>query len=398
MSAGTIGHIDTLSFLRGRTKNTIIANVLCYRWEGITPSHETEGIFFSPCVVTAAGQLNVSKPTLIEWGRELTREIQNARTIRLDELFETFTVAKTARVEAVGRGLADSRRGLGRRRGWRAMERSKGAFEAPFDSVVLRASDCLAANLADDSAGDSECSESHHRYRRRLRHAVGAYPDAVDVRQFADVAGELEVFMAGLRNDYSLKIGRMPLAAVCDGPVHLGKRLADLRIFGVAVNRYAGVWKPIPPGNAYEELLDGFGVRQVPHPFFHTLIEGEVNAEAVIAVVRADSTGDWGVERWRERECPRISHPGHTEAVIGVIRGSIGRVRIGYETVELGPCYAVSRVAGNLPPRWMIGRDRVIDYGPSRSCGERECYRAEKNQDSHILHIAPPEIVIVIPQ
>lgn len=52
-----------------------------------------------------SGQLNVSKPTLIEWAKELTLAIQNARAIRMDELFETFAVAKTKRVEAFGKRL-----------------------------------------------------------------------------------------------------------------------------------------------------------------------------------------------------------------------------------------------------------------------------------------------------
>ena len=52
-----------------------------------------------------AAQLSVSKPTLIEWARELTLEIQNARAMRLDELFETFALAKEKRVEAFGKRL-----------------------------------------------------------------------------------------------------------------------------------------------------------------------------------------------------------------------------------------------------------------------------------------------------
>jgi len=52
-----------------------------------------------------AAQLSVSKPTLIEWGKELTLEIQNARAMRLDELFETFAIAKVKRVEAFGKRL-----------------------------------------------------------------------------------------------------------------------------------------------------------------------------------------------------------------------------------------------------------------------------------------------------
>ena len=52
-----------------------------------------------------AAQLDVSKPTLIEWVGELTLEIQNARAIRLDELYETFAIAKVKRVEAFGKRL-----------------------------------------------------------------------------------------------------------------------------------------------------------------------------------------------------------------------------------------------------------------------------------------------------
>jgi transposase len=52
-----------------------------------------------------AAQLNVSKPTLISWGRELAKEVHNARTLRLDELFERFAVAKGKRVEAFGKRL-----------------------------------------------------------------------------------------------------------------------------------------------------------------------------------------------------------------------------------------------------------------------------------------------------
>lgn len=52
-----------------------------------------------------AQQLGVSKPTLISWARELSLEIQNARALRLDELFERFAVAKARRVETFGKRL-----------------------------------------------------------------------------------------------------------------------------------------------------------------------------------------------------------------------------------------------------------------------------------------------------
>ena len=49
--------------------------------------------------------LKVSKPTLIAWGKELHRDIGNARTLRMDELFEKYAVAKSKRVEVFGKRL-----------------------------------------------------------------------------------------------------------------------------------------------------------------------------------------------------------------------------------------------------------------------------------------------------
>jgi hypothetical protein len=52
-----------------------------------------------------ADELNVSKPTLIEWGKDLQREIANAKVLRMDELFETFAVSKAKRIEVFGKRL-----------------------------------------------------------------------------------------------------------------------------------------------------------------------------------------------------------------------------------------------------------------------------------------------------
>ena len=49
--------------------------------------------------------LKVSKPTLIAWGKELQKDILNARTLRMDELFEKYAVAKAKRVEVFGKRL-----------------------------------------------------------------------------------------------------------------------------------------------------------------------------------------------------------------------------------------------------------------------------------------------------
>lgn len=59
------------------------------------------GLSYAAC----AAQLNVSKPTLLDWGRELGVAVRNARALRMDELFERFHVAKAKRVEAFGRRL-----------------------------------------------------------------------------------------------------------------------------------------------------------------------------------------------------------------------------------------------------------------------------------------------------
>lgn len=50
-------------------------------------------------------KLGVSKPTLISWSRELSIEISNSRTLRMDELFQKFAVSKEKRVEAFGKRL-----------------------------------------------------------------------------------------------------------------------------------------------------------------------------------------------------------------------------------------------------------------------------------------------------
>lgn len=52
-----------------------------------------------------AVSLNTSKPTLIAWGKELQKEVGNARTLRLDVLFEKYAVAKSKRVEVFGKRL-----------------------------------------------------------------------------------------------------------------------------------------------------------------------------------------------------------------------------------------------------------------------------------------------------
>jgi DNA-binding XRE family transcriptional regulator len=52
-----------------------------------------------------AEELEVSKTTLISWSKGLVIEIQNARSLRLDELYQRFIVAKERRIEAFGSRL-----------------------------------------------------------------------------------------------------------------------------------------------------------------------------------------------------------------------------------------------------------------------------------------------------
>lgn len=52
-----------------------------------------------------ADALKVSKPTLIAWGKELERDIKNARNLRLDELFQKYAVSKEKRIKAFGERL-----------------------------------------------------------------------------------------------------------------------------------------------------------------------------------------------------------------------------------------------------------------------------------------------------
>lgn len=47
--------------------------------------------------------LDTSKQTLVAWGKELQKEVANARTLRLDALFEQYAVSKARRVEAIGK-------------------------------------------------------------------------------------------------------------------------------------------------------------------------------------------------------------------------------------------------------------------------------------------------------
>lgn len=52
-----------------------------------------------------AEEMKTSKPTLLDMGKELQREVANARTLRMEELFEKYAVAKAKRIEVFGKRL-----------------------------------------------------------------------------------------------------------------------------------------------------------------------------------------------------------------------------------------------------------------------------------------------------
>ena len=48
-----------------------------------------------------AHELDVSKPTLLAWGAELSKEISEAKIIELDAILEHFELMKVARVKSL---------------------------------------------------------------------------------------------------------------------------------------------------------------------------------------------------------------------------------------------------------------------------------------------------------
>lgn len=62
-----------------------------------------------------ADALGIAKPTALAWGRDMAHLIANAKTERLDELYQQFTIAKTRRLEAFGQKLADLLAEIGKR-------------------------------------------------------------------------------------------------------------------------------------------------------------------------------------------------------------------------------------------------------------------------------------------
>jgi len=49
-----------------------------------------------------ANKLNVSKQTLVYWGQDLQAEIKNLKAIRLDAMYEQYSLSKEARIRLIG--------------------------------------------------------------------------------------------------------------------------------------------------------------------------------------------------------------------------------------------------------------------------------------------------------
>jgi len=62
-----------------------------------------------------AKEIGVSKATLISWSKDLAIDIQNARSLRIDELSQRFVVAKEKRIEAFGKCLNEILKALDKR-------------------------------------------------------------------------------------------------------------------------------------------------------------------------------------------------------------------------------------------------------------------------------------------
>ena len=54
---------------------------------------------------TISKQLNVSKPTLIKWSRELANEIKNAKALELERIREEYLLSRQKRLQIMGAQL-----------------------------------------------------------------------------------------------------------------------------------------------------------------------------------------------------------------------------------------------------------------------------------------------------
>ena len=62
-----------------------------------------------------ATELGISKQTVINWTKELNTEIQNAKALSLDALYEKHWMSKKARIEMLGGQLSKIREELAKR-------------------------------------------------------------------------------------------------------------------------------------------------------------------------------------------------------------------------------------------------------------------------------------------
>lgn len=62
-----------------------------------------------------ADKLKVSKQTLIHWGQELQSDIKNLKAIRLDAMYEQYSLTKEARIKLIGEHIEKVRTELASR-------------------------------------------------------------------------------------------------------------------------------------------------------------------------------------------------------------------------------------------------------------------------------------------
>lgn len=62
-----------------------------------------------------ADELRVSRQTLIHWGKELQSDIKNFKAIRLDAMYEQYSLTKEARIKLIGEHIEKVRTELSSR-------------------------------------------------------------------------------------------------------------------------------------------------------------------------------------------------------------------------------------------------------------------------------------------
>ena len=62
-----------------------------------------------------AKEIGVAKSTVCKWGKDLNIEVENAKALHLDTLYQKYVIAKEKRIEAFGKQLDEVLTELGKR-------------------------------------------------------------------------------------------------------------------------------------------------------------------------------------------------------------------------------------------------------------------------------------------